>query len=292
MKKIFLILTFFSIISCKKDIKLMALNSETAEINDPNQNLYGNWVGSFVPEKYDENASFIADNKINIVIKKIDNNKVFGQSIVAGNIRNLEGELKKTNNKLQFALNEPGNDKNDGKFKFEIAKDSLKGKWIANNAKLKVSQRSYALVKQKFVYNPKVMLPKNSISTDYLNPKTGDSIEYTDENNHKVYYEGEESYRYASEIIKKLNASTTLIKEKDLKNLKKLDLEILRNTIFARHGYSFKNQTSRQFFDHVDWYIPVSTNVSKQLTPLEKINIALLERFEKYATDNYMSFGR
>jgi len=71
-----------------------------------------------------------------------------------------------------------------------------------------------------------------------------------------------------------------------------LDLEIIRNTIFARHGYTFKKKAVRQFFDWVNWYIPVTDDVSSKLTPIEKKNIALLQRFEKYATDNYDTFGR
>ena len=80
--------------------------------------------------------------------------------------------------------------------------------------------------------------------------------------------------------------------EKQLKNLHKLDLEIIRNTIYARHGYSFANRGARQFFDYVDWYVPLYTNVEDKLSPTEKENIALLKRFEKYATDNYQQYGR
>ena len=82
------------------------------------------------------------------------------------------------------------------------------------------------------------------------------------------------------------------LQEIDVKNLKKLELEIIRNTIFARHGYTFKKKTYRQFFDPVAWYVPVSNDVSGSLSDLEKENITLLKRFEKYAIDNYDTFGR
>ena len=54
----------------------------------------------------------------------------------------------------------------------------------------------------------------------------------------------------------------------------------------------FDKKSYRQFFDSVEWYIPVSENVDAKLTALEKANIKLLERFEQYAEDNYDSFGR
>ena len=101
-----------------------------------------------------------------------------------------------------------------------------------------------------------------------------------------------EVYRSASKAVSEINTSKTLLKEADVKNLKKLDLEILRNTIFARHGYSFKSRNVRQFFDMVDWYVPVYEDVTQNLTETEKQNILLLKRFEKYAVDNYDTFGR
>jgi len=77
-----------------------------------------------------------------------------------------------------------------------------------------------------------------------------------------------------------------------LKNLRKLDLEIIKNSVFARHGYSFKKETYRYFFEQTDWYIPVSNNVDADLSPMELENVALLNRFTKYAEDKYDYFGR
>ena len=71
------------------------------------------------------------------------------------------------------------------------------------------------------------------------------------------------------------------------------DLEVMRNAIYARHGYSFQNREMRVFFDnYVSWYIPVSIDMTKQLTPIEKQNIELLKRYEKHAATYYDRFGR
>ena len=49
------------------------------------------------------------------------------------------------------------------------------------------------------------------------------------------------------------------------------DLEVMRNSIYARHGYSFRNRRMRFLFDQlVDWYMPVSVNITGELTDLEK----------------------
>lgn len=101
-----------------------------------------------------------------------------------------------------------------------------------------------------------------------------------------------EKNRIASDAVFKINASKQKLSEKDLKNLRKLDLEIIKNSVFARHGYSFKKETYRNFFEQTDWYIPVSNNVDAELSVMEKDNVALLNRFTKYAEDKYDYFGR
>jgi hypothetical protein len=125
----------------------------------------------------------------------------------------------------------------------------------------------------------------------------GEYIDFTKGQDKKIKEDdGEEYtatyYRRASDVITKLNASTTALQEEDLKNLKKLELEIIRNTVYARHGYTFNKRSYRQFFDPVDWYVPMYDNVEDSLTKLEQNNITLLKRFEKYAEDNYDTFGR
>ncbi len=48
----------------------------------------------------------------------------------------------------------------------------------------------------------------------------------------------------------------------------------------------------RYFFDRVEWYIPVSVDVTKELTELEKSNIEILKRYENHAATYYDRFGR
>ncbi len=220
-----------------------------------------------------------------------------GQSIVAGNSRPLTGTMTTKGNTVHFILKEPGDDKNDGVFEFEIKNDSLLvGTWTANNLKKEVTKRKFELTKKEFKYDPNVMLPEEGMYIDYENPKEEQVTDSENEDGTEAD-KGTETYmetvyRAASESIVTINSSTKKLKESDLKNLKKIDLEILRNTIFARHGLTFKTKTVRQFFDSVEWYIPVSDNVNDELNTVEKENIVLLKRFEKYAEDNYDSFGR
>lgn len=289
MKKALALVLVILVISCKKEKSEIATLTTNENLHTE---LYGNWVGDFVAKVYDTTSNFVYVNKINIVIKKIEGNKVFGQSIVAGNSRPIAGEFKQVADSLIFTMKEPGDKKDDGKFEFSIKNNVLNGSWFSNNKKQAVSQRTFKLKKQSFEYNPNLMLPEDEAYIDYYSEKIDTIVETQTDSTivPETYYQ--ETYRSAGDVITKINSSTKKLTENDLKNLKKLELEILRNTIYARHGYIFKKKSYRQFFDSVEWYIPVSENVDAKLTTLEKANIKLLERFEQYAKDNYDSFGR
>ena len=289
MKKALALVLVILVISCKKEKSEIATLTTNEDLHTE---LYGNWVGDFVAKVYDTTSNFVYVNKINIGIKKIEGNKVFGQSIVAGNSRPIAGEFRHVADSLIFTMKEPGDKKDDGKFEFSIKNNVLNGTWFANNKKQAVTQRTFKLKKQSFEYNPNLMLPEDEAYIDYYSEKIDTIVETQTDSTTvpETYYQ--ETYRSAGDVITKINSSTKKLTENDLKNLKKLELEILRNTIYARHGYTFKKKSYRQFFDSVEWYIPVSENVDAKLTALEKANIKLLERFEQYAEDNYDSFGR
>lgn len=289
MKKALALVLVILVISCKKEKSEIATLTTNEDLHTE---LYGNWVGDFVAKVYDTTSNFVYVNKINIVIKKIEGNKVFGQSIVAGNSRPITGEFRQVADSLIFTMKEPGDKKDDGKFEFSIKNNVLNGTWFSNNKKQAVTQRTFKLKKQSFEYNPNLMLPEDEAYIDYYSEKIDTIVETQTDSTTvpETYYQ--ETYRSAGDVITKINSSTKKLTENDLKNLKKLELEILRNTIYARHGYTFKKKSYRQFFDSVEWYIPVSENVDAKLTALEKTNIKLLERFEQYAKDNYDSFGR
>ncbi len=291
-----------SLISCKKDGKIneshqdsLTAKKDSVVIPEIHKEYYGVYTGDFAGmekvvddvdgTEYEENFY----KKISIKINRITKDSVYGQSIVNGNQRPLRGIFNETSK--SFVLDEPGNDKTDGRFEVKLNGDSLTGKWNAFNKKaVKAPLKSLKLIRKDFVYNPNFMLDPDSNLVDWNNPK--DFVEkYTDSDGKTESYTTSKN-RVASDAVFKLNASKQKLSEKDLKNLRKLDLEIIKNSVFARHGYSFKKETYRDFFEQTNWYIPVSNNVDNELSPMEKDNVALLNRFIKYAEDKYDSFGR
>ncbi len=199
--------------------------------------IYGYWVGMF------------GKNKINIAISKVDADSIFGYSVCAGNYRRIKGTFELTNpQKYSVVMNEPGDDKYDGKFEFEIdeAKGELVGKWAP--FKKSTGAKEYTLEKRDFKYDPTV---------------------------------GE--FRYASEY---------LLEPGEVENFHSEEIELYRNTIYARHGYSFTNLKIRRIFDQLDWYVPMSTDIRADLTDIEVANIDMMYNYEDYYEEYYNDFGR
>ncbi|MEP6676621.1 MAG: YARHG domain-containing protein [Ferruginibacter sp.] len=108
----------------------------------------------------------------------------------------------------------------------------------------------------------------------------------------KIFTCSKKEFTYKPDAGLYPEASQKLLAEDDVANLIKSDLRLMRNSIYARHGYSFKMKDMRDEYDHEEWYIPVTTDVRNELTAIEKKNEVLLKRYEKYAADHYDDFGR
>ena len=76
------------------------------------------------------------------------------------------------------------------------------------------------------------------------------------------------------------HASERLLTASDLQYLSKEDLRIMRNEIFARHGYIFQTQAMKTYFQNQSWYSPRYNNVNSMLSSIEQKNIALIQRYE------------
>jgi len=242
--------------------------------------LIGYYVGDFRAVNFgdrEKSASYV--NKINISVDRIIGDSIYGHSIVAGNSRSFKGIID--NEKITSIVKEPGDDKYDGVFSFKFSNDNLLGKWVSNDKTLSVIEREFKLIKREFKYAPNLNLHFNK-KYDHKKQLNDNQDEYSG------HFESIEP-----QIIFDLNASLRELKNVELENLNKGELEIIRNLIYARHGYSFKNRKMRYFFDsQIDWYIPVSTDVRKELTDIELNNIDLIKRYEQHAERYYDYFGR
>ena len=244
----------------------------------PYDQVLGSYVGMFEAKTYDSEQDISWANRITVFLDSIVDGKLYGRSVVAGNARPFEGTFEERGTSYRATGREPGDDRYDGEFFFTIARNgqSLEGTWKANR-KLPVSERQYELKRRSFSYDPSQELTLDVAWADLYG----------------TYDEETEEYEMVTEAVTGLNPSTDRLTKTDVENLYGGDLEVIRNSIYARHGYSFKNRRMRYIFDsYVDWYMPVSTDIRSKLTDLEKANIELLKRYEQHADRYYDVFGR
>jgi hypothetical protein len=194
-----------------------------------------------------------SQSKITVCLEKVVGTSISGYSIVQGNERAFAGSFAiQPDGTVKLTLKEPGDSDTDGTFAL-----SLYGGIGVEHPTLIGAWSSYKE-------------PKHPISLSLelrkftYNPKTGKYPE----------------------------SSTRLLKAADVENLKQDELRLMRNEIYARHGYSFKLKDMQEHFDHEAWYMPVSTNVTTQLTTTEEKNENLIRSYEHYSQTHYDIFSR
>ncbi|OHW62287.1 hypothetical protein EUAN_13570 [Andreesenia angusta] len=68
----------------------------------------------------------------------------------------------------------------------------------------------------------------------------------------------------------------------DLNGLSKTDIELLRNEIYARNGYVFKEAKFGNYFSSMSWYYPNYNFSESMFNSVEKANIDLIVEYEEY----------
>ena len=72
--------------------------------------------------------------------------------------------------------------------------------------------------------------------------------------------------------------SSRKLTEEDVKGKTKHELRIMRNEIYARHGYIFQNLELREHFMQRPWYKPTTINVT--FNDIEEYNIRFIKLHE------------
>lgn len=108
----------------------------------------------------------------------------------------------------------------------------------------------------------------------------------------KMYTLERKEFEYRVDVGEYPIASQQELKPEDVENMMKEDLVTMRNEIYARHGYCFKKKDMRQYFEQLEWYVPDNVDVRDKLTDIEKKNIEIIKRYEKYAEEYGDEYGR
>ena len=75
------------------------------------------------------------------------------------------------------------------------------------------------------------------------------------------------------------------ISEETLSNLTPLELKILRNTFYAKHGRVFYDVSMNECFKKFDWYKSALSFKESDLNDIEKENIGRITEYEKKLKD-------
>jgi hypothetical protein len=76
-------------------------------------------------------------------------------------------------------------------------------------------------------------------------------------------------------------ASHDSLEGNDLDYISPRELRLIRNEIFARYWYKFKDPALQTYFAKQDWYKPLFDDVESFLTPLERANIKFIQEKER-----------
>ncbi|MFP9098251.1 YARHG domain-containing protein [Flavobacterium sp. RHBU_24] len=297
MKTIFVtVAALLMLVGCKETIKeapALADNRDMAVRGGVNLDKLGNVVVDEYAEYYgiwegeigDDTAAVVMPARLKII--SIEKGKVLANATIDNKKMNISGVQQTKEGKFYLRLNKGYGKRESNVLELWQEGDNFEGTYYEKSGQ---PGSKVTFTHKVFKYDPTVMLANEYSIIDWDTSKQV-TKSYTDEEGKKHTYK-REGNRSTSRPLPALNGSTQKLTEEQLKNLRKMDLEVLRNTIYARHGYAFERSYLRRLFDSNEWYVPISDNVEKELTTLEKQNIALLTRVEKYAQDHYEYFGR
>ena len=257
-------------------------------------NLQGLWVGYFNAKEELSTKKIVdkgktawhKEQKITVVIDSVKGTTITGYSIIAGLTKNIVGTFQEDNKDIVFQLSEKVKDSDKGTINITIRKNDsiLQGDWTADN-NIDIPSRICRFTKKSFSYNPNIdFIRLEGIKEDEM---TKSNVVYPTEYN-EWYGAVESNY----DIVYTFNPSSTLLSESDIEGLTKSELMLLRNTVFARHGYAFKKRPLRIYYEKQPWYVPVSSNPKAGLTTIENQNIALIVRYEKNFGQYDSEYGR
>ena len=75
--------------------------------------------------------------------------------------------------------------------------------------------------------------------------------------------------------------SQRLLSADELYGYSARELKIMRNEIYARHGYIFKTADMRSYFARQPWYVGRYAEVNSMLSRIEQRNIATIQSVER-----------
>lgn len=77
-------------------------------------------------------------------------------------------------------------------------------------------------------------------------------------------------------------SDSVLITDEKLESLDDKTIELIKNEIYARHGYIFTDRALKKYFETFSWYKPNDDYSPKLLNQTEKANIKIIKKFQSH----------
>ena len=71
-----------------------------------------------------------------------------------------------------------------------------------------------------------------------------------------------------------------MITDEKLESLDDKTIELIKNEIYARHGYIFTDRALKKYFEKFSWYKPNDDYSPKLLNHNEKANLKIIKKFQ------------
>lgn len=247
------------------------------------KNLETNYTGDFygtiqsTEKPYNDRIPAII-KKLKLTINLQGNNQLIANMLLDGNQFEFQGETIVKKSGYEIKLYERQKSLYEINAYLDTVKHTLKGTLHSKNAYGKELSTSLVLNKKQFTYKANLKLPETILGIPFRFLKEDVALE---------------TFEALTKGVLDKNASTQLLDYNELEYLPQSDLEVLRNSIYARHGYAFKNKPMRYLFENkVDWYFPNAIQVEETFTKIERKNIELIKLYEQHAEKYYDEFGR
>ncbi len=142
-----------------------------------------------------------------------------------------------------------------------------------------LSSARYSYQDYKVFSDSLIEVAKHTIQAIEYENSLPQSVELSDvETNEIIEYE--QYIVKPSGNLYKERTTSGIYSKKTLAKFSKSELRFLRNEIFAKYGYIFKDEELKTYFSKKEWYTPIFDNVSEKLTIFEKYNISLIQEVE------------
>lgn len=77
-------------------------------------------------------------------------------------------------------------------------------------------------------------------------------------------------------------SDSVLITDEKLESLDDKTIELIKNEIYARHGYIFTDRALKKYFETFSWYKPNDDYSPKLLNQTEKANLKIIKKFQSH----------